>query len=86
MDDIKDKIRALEQSETYFGIIAEIAQRENVHLKTAWAMVEVQRKELGLRPRFRTYNSYCNAKSNHHKRGEMIRILSPPDNEETNNF
>lgn len=81
-NDIIEKIKALEQSESYFGIISQLSAEKDIHLKTAWAIVEQERKELGLRPRYRTYPSFYNARSNHHAIGGEIVRINPP--EETN--
>ena len=74
VEEMKEKIKALEDGETYFGIISQLSVERNIHLKTAWAIVEEQRKELNLRPRYKTYNSFANARSNRHKSGDLIFI------------
>lgn len=53
-----DLIRALEEDETYYGLISQISTEERVSLMKAHARVEAARARIGLRPRFASYYSY----------------------------
>lgn len=53
-----ERIKYLEQH--YLAAVYSYSHTANVSIKEAWQTIEDERFELGLRPRYNTYNSFMN--------------------------
>jgi hypothetical protein len=71
-------VKALEQPETYFGLVSTISASEQVTYKEAWERVEKEREGLGLPPKYCNIQSFHTARYKFHQSGQMIRIIDYP--------
>lgn len=73
-EEFAEAVRMLERPESYFGFVAHIAEVSGLSVQESWIVVENERHELGLSPRYTTYSSFRKAKSIHHAQNGVVII------------
>lgn len=69
---MKELIAALENRETYFGMVEQISSDEGITKSAAYERVEEMRQELGLPKKYNSFMSYANSRSRYHRSGQGI--------------